>query len=121
MSRENFVESRKSKVISVSKKRQITIPLEFYDELKLGNEVECLLIGEKIVIQPLRRDTSDFSVEILKDLLYQGYAGNELLIKFEEQSKDIKGAIAKLREEADAIANGEIQTASFDEVFDSTD
>jgi|LSQX01.1.fsa_nt_gb bifunctional DNA-binding transcriptional regulator/antitoxin component of YhaV-PrlF toxin-antitoxin module len=121
MSEEIFADSRKSKVISVSKKRQITIPLEFYDELKLGNEVECLLVGEKIVIQPLRRDTSDFSVEILKDLLYQGYSGKELLIKFEEQSKDIKGAIEKLREEADAIAAGEISAANLDEVFDSTD
>ena len=54
------------KIISVSKKRQITIPLQFYKHLGLGNEVECFLEDGRIVIQPLHREPSEFSVEILK-------------------------------------------------------
>jgi len=109
------------KIISVSKKRQITIPLDFYKKLDLGKEVKCSLEDGKIVIQPLSRDTSEFSVEILKDLVSQGYSGNELVEKFEIQSKDIKNAITNIREEADAIAAGEKPAASFDDVFGSED
>lgn len=111
----------KTKVISVSTKRQITIPLEYYDKLDLGKEVECTLIDGKIIIQPLRRDTSEFSVEILKDLISQGYSGDELVEKFEELSEDIKGAIINIREEADAIAAGEKPAANFHDVFSSED
>lgn len=110
-----------NKIISVSKKRQITIPLDFYNRLNLGKEVECSLEDDKIIIQPLRRDTSEFSVEILKDLVAQGYSGDELVEKFEKQSKDIKGAVTNIREEADAIAAGEKPAANFDDVFGSED
>ncbi|TJX15157.1 AbrB/MazE/SpoVT family DNA-binding domain-containing protein [Tissierella creatinini] len=110
-----------SKIISVSKKRQITIPLDFYKKLDLSKEVECSLEDGKIIIQPLHKDTSEFSVEILKDLVSQGYSGNELVEKFETQSKGIKNAITNMREEADAIAAGEKPAATFDDIFGSED
>jgi bifunctional DNA-binding transcriptional regulator/antitoxin component of YhaV-PrlF toxin-antitoxin module len=65
------------KIISVSKKRQITIPLQFYKHLNLDNEVECSLEDGKIIIKPLHREAAEFSVEILKDLISQGYSGEE--------------------------------------------
>jgi bifunctional DNA-binding transcriptional regulator/antitoxin component of YhaV-PrlF toxin-antitoxin module len=109
------------KIISVSRKRQITIPLQFYKHLDLGSEVECLLEDGKIIIQPLHRGPSEFSVEILKDLVSQGYSGNELIKQFETQTKDIKKAVANLRAEADVIASGKKPAASFDEIFGSED
>jgi bifunctional DNA-binding transcriptional regulator/antitoxin component of YhaV-PrlF toxin-antitoxin module len=109
------------KIISVSKKRQITIPLQFYKHLKLGSEVECLLEGGKIIIQPLHQEPSEFSVEILKDLVSQGYSGDELVKQFEIQSKNIKKAVANMLEEADAIAAGERSAANFDDIFKSED
>lgn len=108
-----------SKIISVSNKRQITIPLKFYKQLNLGNEVECSLEDGAIVIRPLNRDTGEFSVEILKDLVSQGYSGDELIKRFESQSKNIKIAISKMLEEADDIASGEKSAASFEDVFGS--
>ncbi len=109
------------KIISVSKKRQITIPLKFYEHLKLGSEVECSLEDGKIVIQPLHREPSEFSVEILKDLVSQGYSGDELVKQFEIQSKNIKKAVTDMLEEADAIAAGEKKAANFDDIFCSED
>ena len=109
------------KIISVSRKRQITIPLQFYKHLGLGSEVECLLEDGKIIIQPLHRGPSEFSVEILKDLVSQGYSGDELVKQFETQSKNIKRAVTNMLEEADAIAAGEKPAASFDEIFGSED
>lgn len=78
------------KIIRVSKKRQITIPLQFYKHLGLGSEVKCSLEDGKIVIEPVHREPSEFSIEILKDLVSQGYSGDELIKKFETQSKNIK-------------------------------
>jgi bifunctional DNA-binding transcriptional regulator/antitoxin component of YhaV-PrlF toxin-antitoxin module len=107
------------KIISVSKKRQITIPLKFYKHLNLGSEVECSLEDGKIVIRPLHREPSEFSVEILQDLVSQGYSGNELVKQFEAQTKNIKKAVTNMLEEADAIAAGEKPAANFDDIFGS--
>jgi bifunctional DNA-binding transcriptional regulator/antitoxin component of YhaV-PrlF toxin-antitoxin module len=109
------------KIISVSKKRQITIPLQFYKHLNLGSEVECILEDGKIIIQPLHRELNEFSVEILKDLVSQGYSGNELVKQFEIQSKNIRKAVTNMLEEADAIAAGEKKAANFDDIFGSED
>lgn len=112
-------EQMERKIISVSKKRQITIPLKYYKHLGLDNEVECTLEDGAIVIRPLNRDSGEFSVEILKDLIAQGYSGDELIQKFEIQSKNVKKAVTNMLEEADAIAAGEENSSSFDDIFGS--
>jgi len=108
-----------SKIISVSKKRQITIPLKFYKQLGIKNEVECFLENDALIIRPLKRDISEFSVEILKELVSQGYTGEELIKRFESQTQKIKKAVSKMLEEADQIAAGEKPAASFDDIFGS--
>lgn len=105
------------KIINVSKKRQITIPLQYYNQLRLGSEVECLLQDGKIIIQPLYQGHGEFAVEILKDLVSQGYSGEELIKKFESQNKIIRRAISNLLEEANDIATGGKKSASFDDIF----
>lgn len=107
------------KTISVSKKRQITIPLQFYKHLDLDNEVECSLEDGAIIIRPLHRGTAEFSVEILKDLIEQGYSDDELVKQFEMQSKNIKTAVTNILEEADAIVAGEKPAATLDDIFGS--
>lgn len=107
------------KIISVSKKRQITIPLKFYKHLGLDNEVECTIEDGAIVIRPLTKESGEFSTEILKDLVSQGYTGDELVKQFEAQSKNVKKAVTSMLEEADAIAAGEKKTEGFDDIFAS--
>lgn len=107
------------KIINVSKKRQITIPIKFYEHLDLESEVECSIENNAIVIRPLTKDTGEFSVEILKDLVSQGYSGDELVKMFEAQSKNIKSALNNMLEEADEIIAGEKTSASFDDIFNS--
>ena len=107
------------KIINVSKKRQITIPIKFYEHLGLKSEVECSIENNAIVIRPLTKDTGEFSVEILRDLVSQGYSGDELVKMFESQSKDIKSALNNILEEADEIIAGEKTSASFDDIFNS--
>lgn len=110
------------KIIRVSKKRQITIPIQFYEHLGLKNEVECSLEDDAIVIRPIqKKPTTDFSIEILKDLINKGFSGDELIKQFEKQSINTKMALIKILEEADAIAAGEKKSTTFDEIFVSED
>lgn len=109
------------KIINVSKKRQITIPLKYYQKLGLENEVECSLEDGAIVIRPVYRDSGEFSVEILKDLVSQGYSGDELVKQFEMQNKKIKNAVSNMLQEADAIAAGDKKAAKFNDIFEVDD
>ena len=110
-----------SRIIRVSKKRQITNPLQYFNHLNLGDEVECSLENNALVIRPLVRDTREFSVEILKDLVSQGLSGDELVREFQEQSKYAAVAISNMLDEADKIAKGKIRGAEFDDIFTSED
>lgn len=112
---ENDIVDRKT--ISVSKKRQITIPLQFYKHLNLDNEVDCSLEDGAIVIRPLNRETTEFSVEILKDLIEQGYSDDELIEQFKLQNDNIKKAVTNILEESDAIASGEKTAENLEDVF----
>jgi bifunctional DNA-binding transcriptional regulator/antitoxin component of YhaV-PrlF toxin-antitoxin module len=106
-----------SRVIRVSRKRQITIPLKFYEALNLGDQVECSLEGGAIIIRPLRRTDDAFSVEILKALVSKGLSGDELVSEFEAERYRVKKAVGRLREEADRIADGVQPASRFDDVF----
>src|SRR5215469_4773471 len=93
------------KIISISEKRQITIPQKYYAVLGFDNEAECILQDGTLLIRPVRdTDGETFSEQILTDLIKQGYEGKALLAKFKEQSRAIRPAVKKLLEEADVFA-----------------
>ena len=96
------------KIINVTGKRQVTIPLKFYEKLRFGKEVECFLTDDAVVLRPLSSSDDGFTMEILKDLVSQGYSGDELLRKFAEQRSNIQKAVGILIEEADEIAIGKL-------------
>ena len=112
---ENSLTERK--IINVTGKRQITIPLKFYEKLQFGKEIECFLADDAIVLKPLSNNDDNFTMEILRDLISQGYGGDELLAKFDEQRKKIKKAIGNLISEADEIAEGKRESASTKDIF----
>ena len=105
------------KIINVTGKRQITIPLRFYEKLCFGREVECFLTDDAIVLRPLSSSDDGFTMEILKDLVFQGYNGDELIVKFSEQRNGIKKAIGLLIDEADEIASGKRKSATTKDIF----
>jgi len=112
---ERIAEERK--IISVTGKRQITIPLKFYEKLHFGKEVECFLADDAIMLRPLAASDDNFAMEILKDLVSQGYIGDLLLTKFAEQRANIKKAIGVLIDEADEIAEGRRKGATTKDIF----
>ena len=63
MQRELVISSVKKerKIISVSSKRQLTIPQKYYDLLGFDNEAECVLQDDSIIIRPMQNiNTSEF-------------------------------------------------------------
>ena len=90
------------KIISVSMKRQLTIPQKFFESLGFNNEAECILQEDGLLIRPLR-DTNDgeFAEQILEDLISQGYEGSALLEKFKELSRAVRPAVEKMIIEAE--------------------
>lgn len=110
------------KIISVSSKRQVTIPQKYFEALGFSNEAECILQNNTIIIRPIKESTgNEFSEQILADLIEEGLAGQELLEKFKEMSKKIAPAMSKLISEADNIADGEIKSATMAEIFGPED
>ena len=106
------------KIISVSVKRQLTIPQKYFDVLGFNNEAECVLRRDGILVRPVREATGgEFSEQILADLISQGYEGQELLNKFKQQSQKVRPAIEKIINEADDLAQNSGGKISLDELF----
>jgi len=112
---ENNVVDRK--IINVTGKRQVTIPLKFYERLNFGKEVECFLTEDAIVLRPFTNYDDSFTMDILKDLVSQGLQGDELLTKFAEQRQNIKKAVGMMIDEADEIASGKRKSATTEDIF----
>ncbi len=107
-----------SKRISVSAKRQITIPLRIFEELRIGSEVDCEVVNGKIVITPVNNEPSgEFDDLILADLIKEGYQGEELLEKFKEMRRKIRPAVLKMLEAAEK----EARPIPLEELFGSED
>ena len=106
------------KILSISSKRQITIPLSFFSVLGFEDKAECQIRDGALIIRPARIETSgEFAEEILADLIAQGYSGQELLEKFKETQAKVRPAVETMLEEAHKIATGELKGASYEDVF----
>jgi bifunctional DNA-binding transcriptional regulator/antitoxin component of YhaV-PrlF toxin-antitoxin module len=93
------------KRISVSQKRQITIPIEFYNKLEIKDEVDCFVQNNQLIIRPAQ-DRGEFDEQILSDLISQGFTGEKLLAKFKEARRNVRPAIESLLSEAQLVAEG---------------
>lgn len=104
---------KKVKRVSVSSKRQISIPKEFYDTLGFGEELQVELHANSLVLKRINDNFDDFSSDILKDLVDQGYQGDELVKEFEARKSKVPYAMNKLFDELEA----EAEEVTLDELF----
>jgi hypothetical protein len=105
------------KIISISIKRQLTIPQKYFESLGFDNEAECILQEGGLLIRPVRVTGGEFGEQILADLIAQGYEGQELLGKFKEYSKAVRPAVLKMLDETDAYAKSGKGRIPLDELF----
>ena len=109
------------KKVSISAKRQITIPQKFFMQLGFDDEAECIVRGNELVIRPVRNNAGgEFAEQILADLIRQKLSGDELLRKFKEAQKRVRPAVEDLLEEASkAAASSDSGFETYDDVFGS--
>lgn len=106
------------KIVSISSKRQITIPLKYFDALGFSEEAECILRGNEIVIRPTRVTSGgDFAEQILADLIAKGLNGKELLVEFKIRQSQVRPAVEAMMAEAENVAHGRGEYSTYDEVF----
>lgn len=106
------------KKVSISAKRQITIPQKFYKMLGFDTEAECMVRGNELVIRPAKTNTGgEFAEQILEDLIRQGYSGNALLEHFREAQAQVRPAVEEMIGEAEKAAASESEYESYDDVF----
>lgn len=110
-----------SQRIRITSKRQLTIPKAFFDAIGFNNQAECILKGNEIVIKPVSDNSGYFASQILKDLVSQGYEGDQLIAKFEETQSKIRPAIEKMLSEADKVVSGDTDSYSYNDIFGSED
>lgn len=115
----NIMERKK---VSISQKRQITIPQKFFTLLGFDKEAECIMRGNELVIRPVKENISgEFAAEILEDLIEKGYSGQELLNEFKIMQTKVRPAVELMLSEAEQVANGNGEYFSYDDVFNSED
>lgn len=113
-------ERHKRKRIAVSSKRQISIPKEFFDSLEIGKEVTIELEGSAMIVRPIHDSSDDFSEFILKDLIAEGYEGEQLVAEFTHRKSQIKPALSHMlaEERPKAIR---YSTSELDRLFEAHD
>lgn len=110
--------SMEIKKVSISAKRQITIPQKFFAMLGFDKEAECMVRGNELVIRPAKTNTGgDFAEQILADLIEQGYSGNKLLQHFKQAQRQIRPAVEEMIRDAERAAASESEYESYEDVF----
>lgn len=110
------------KIVSISSKRQITIPQKFFALLGFDTEAECVVRGNELVIRPAKTNAGgEFAEYILADLIAQGLSGNELLNEFRNKQAKVRPAVEAIIADADEVAMGNGEYSTYDDIFSSED
>jgi hypothetical protein len=82
------------KRVSISSKRQFTIPQKFYSELGFDRDAICTMADGMLIIQPASHISGgEFAENILADLIAEGYSGQQLLSEFKTRQAKIRPAV----------------------------
>ncbi|MBR0133380.1 MAG: AbrB/MazE/SpoVT family DNA-binding domain-containing protein [Lachnospiraceae bacterium] len=111
----NVLEQKK---VSITSKRQFTIPQKYYTELGFDKDAMCILGDGFLIIQPMAHVSSgEFAEQILSELIAEGFSGQELLNEFKERQAKVRPAVEAMLEQAKKIAKGNGKYSSYDDVF----
>ena len=115
------VKTPEQKRVTITSKRQFTIPQKFYSELGFDREAVCTLGEGMLIIQPASCVScgGEFAEQILSDLIAEGLSGQELLDEFKTRQAKVRPAIETMLEAAKAAALGAGEYAIYDDSFGS--
>jgi hypothetical protein len=110
--------SGEKKFVSISSKRQITIPQKYFNLLGFGTTAECVLRGDELVLRPVRESSGgELAEQILSELIAQGLSGEALLTAFREAQAKVRPAVEAMLADAKAVAAGQGEYATYDDIF----
>lgn len=79
---------------------------------------ECIVRGNELQIRSVKAvSDSDFSEQILSDLIAQGLSGEELLTVFKQAQNKVRPAVLSMLSEVEAVARGEAEYETADDIF----
>ncbi len=109
------------KRVTITSKRQFTIPQKFYTELGFDRDAVCTMGDGMLVIQPVSHVSGggEFAEQILSDLIAEGFSGQELLDEFKTRQAKVRPAVEAMLEAAKAAASGTGEYSTYDDIFGS--
>ena len=106
------------KKVTITSKRQFTIPQKFFTELGFDREAVCTLGDGMLIIEPAKSENGgEFAEQILADLISEGYSGQDLLSEFKSRQSKVRPAVEKMLKTAKDAANGIGEYYSYEDVF----
>lgn len=106
------------KKVTITSKRQFTIPQKFFTELGFDREAICTLGDGMLIIEPAKSENGgEFAEQILSDLIAEGYSGQDLLSEFKSRQSKVRPAVEKMLKTAKDAANGIGEYYSYEDVF----
>lgn len=106
------------KRVTITSKRQFTIPRKFYSELGFGREAVCIMGEGMLIIKPaVNISGGEFAEQILAELIQEGFTGTELLKEFKERQNKIQPAVKAMLNEAKKVAEGAGEYSTYADIF----
>ena len=106
------------KRVTITSKRQFTIPQKFFTELGFDKEALCIKGEDYLIIRPATSvSDGEFAEQILADLITEGFSGQELLTEFKSRQAKVRPAIEAMLKKAREVAHGNGEYATFDDIF----
>ena len=111
------------KRVTITSKRQFTIPQKFYTELGFDREAVCTMGEGMLIIQPAANVSGggEFAEQILTDLIAEGFSGQELLDEFKTRQAKVRPAVERILEAARNVALGTGEYSTYEDIFGSED
>ena len=116
------------KRVTISSKRQFTIPQKFFTDLGFGKDAICTMGDGFMIIQPVNENQeAELSEKILADLIAEGWSGTDLLNEFkrrrsgEAPSKALGSMFTEAQTKPQEIPEDDEFLPFFDESFDADD
>ncbi len=111
------------KRVTITSKRQFTIPQKFYAELGFERDAICMMLDGMLIIQPATSVSGggEFAEQILTDLIAEGFSGQELLDEFKTRQAKVRPAVERMLEAARTVAHGAGEYSTYEDIFESED
>lgn len=95
--------------VKISSKRQITIPSQWYKAMEFGDYALCTWTENGLLLQPLDVETSDITINLLRNLIALGYEGEDLVDQYEALTQKSLSLEERMEAAERAVKNAQVK------------